>query len=362
MNRCARAAAVAAVLALGAPEALGQGWTADVSAGRLVFDPVAASVPTNNLIGALRYEGRRNSWVYGAVAVPLRGEDLLWGSGGAGGRLQRAGRRVATGIDVAGHGFSFRDRLSDRDGSGATLGAVPFVRTSVGLAYVEGRGGWHGQTLSSAGERISRGVVELGVRAGYGGDVRIEGDWRSVHAAEGTYPFAGVTLLYERSPVQLWGQAGRWFADTLDDAAWAVGATVSVAARSSVWVSLRQEAPDPLYWNSPRRSWTIGFSQRLGRLSSPLVPLPRSAGGDVIVRLRASDAPPGAISIAGDFNGWRPVPMHREGQEWTVRLRLTPGVYHYAFTSDGGQWFVPSSAPGRRDDGMGGHVAVLLVS
>ena len=54
--------------------------------------------------------------------------------------------------------------------------------------------------------------------------------------------------------------------------------------------------------------------------------------------------------------------MLREGEYWVVRLPLTAGVYHYAFRSSTGDWFVPTSTAGRRDDGMGGYVAVLVVS
>jgi len=39
-----------------------------------------------------------------------------------------------------------------------------------------------------------------------------------------------------------------------------------------------------------------------------------------------------------------------------------PGVYHYTFRSATGEWFVPVSTAGRRDDGMGGFVAVLVVT
>jgi hypothetical protein len=45
-----------------------------------------------------------------------------------------------------------------------------------------------------------------------------------------------------------------------------------------------------------------------------------------------------------------------------VRLSLAPGVYHYAFRSAKGDWFVPVSTAGRRGDGMGGYQAVLVVS
>ena len=101
------------------------------------------------------------------------------------------------------------------------------------------------------------------------------------------------------------------------------------------------------------------MTQRLGRVASPIRPLRPEPAGGVLVTLRASDAPSGQISIAGDFNNWQPTPMQREGDSWVVRLPVGPGVYHYAFRSATGTWFVPSSTPGRRDDGMGGHVAVL---
>jgi hypothetical protein len=69
----------------------------------------------------------------------------------------------------------------------------------------------------------------------------------------------------------------------------------------------------------------------------------------------------GAPSFAGDFTGWKPVPMLRDGSRWTYTARLGPGVYHYAFVAEDGRWFVPESVAGRQDDGMGGHVAVLVV-
>jgi len=148
----------------------------------------------------------------------------------------------------------------------------------------------------------------------------------------------------------------------LDERVWALGSGVSLGARTTVWGSVRQDAPDPLYWNSTRRSWSVGLTQRLGRVPAPLVPVAMSPAGTVAIRLSATDAPSGAVSIAGDFNNWQPAPMQREGGEWIVRLPLMPGVYHYTFRSATGEWFVPPSAAGRRDDGLGGYVAVLVVN
>ena len=348
---------------LAAPAAISaQGLSVDVSAGRLVYDPLAANVGTNNLMGSLRYDTAREAWVYGAAAAPLTDSATFWGGAGGGGRFATRGNpRVSVGADLAAHGYRYRDAITDQVGTGGLAEAIPFVRMTAGLGHVEGRGGWRGPTLTLAGVRDNRRVLETGARAGYGAMLRIEGDARWVHAAEGTFPFAGFSLTFTGAPVQAWGHAGKWLHAELDDAAWGGGIAVTLSARSSVWASLRQEATDPLYWNNTRRTWSIGMTQRFGRVASPIRPIPATDAGRVLVTLRASDAPSGQISIAGDFNNWQPTPMQREGDQWVVRLPIGPGVYHYAFRSSTGTWFVPASTPGRRNDGMGGHVAVLMV-
>src|SRR6185436_20315088 len=112
-------------------------------------------------------------------------------------------------------------------------------------------------------------------------------------AREGTYPFVGVTVAYDVSPVQLWGQTGKWMAIDLSDRVWALGSGVSLGARTTVWGNVRQDAPDPLYWTPTRRSWSVGVTQRFGRVPAPLVPVASSPAGAVAIRLAATDAPSG---------------------------------------------------------------------
>ena len=103
------------------------------------------------------------------------------------------------------------------------------------------------------------------------------------------------------------------------------------------------------------------MSVLLGRAKVITPPVPASyTGGNALIRLPVS-ASKTAPSIAGDFNAWKPAPMQRDGNQWTFTVAVQPGVYHYAFVSSTGEWFVPESVPGRKDDGMGGHVAVLVV-
>lgn len=345
-------------------EARGQEWSVDLSAGRIVYDPVAVNVGTNNVVGTLRYDARRDAWVYGTAAAPLRDRDPLWGALGTGGRFLlpgSEGRRATVGVDLGLHGFLFRDAVAEQIGNGGTLEAIPFTRVSAGAGRIELRGGWRGHALSFAGATQNRGVFETGARVTYEARLSVQADARWVRATEGTYPFLGASVRYGGSPLHVWAQAGKWLSDGLNDVAWGVGANVALGNRAALWASVRQEAPDPLYWNAPRRTWSVGVTRRLGRAPAAMLPAPRAQVGGVVIRVPAADAPTPELSIAGSFNDWKPLPMQREGRDWVIRLPLAAGVYQYAFRSATGDWFVPTSIAGRRDDGMGGHVAVLVV-
>jgi hypothetical protein len=128
--------------------------------------------------------------------------------------------------------------------------------------------------------------------------------------------------------------------------------------------SLQQDANDPLYWNSPRRLWSLGVSRALGgraRTPVPVVPVVADAsGGTVTLRIPLDEAEE-APTVAGDFNQWQPMRMTRAGEHWVATVAAAPGVYHYAFQRADGSWFVPASIPDRVDDGFGGESAVLIV-
>jgi len=342
-----------------------QGLSVDMSAGRIVYDPVSVNLGTNNAMATLRYDALRGTWVYTTVAAPLRDGDPVWGAFGGGGRFIQSGatdRPIFVGADLDAHGFVFRDTVALLNGTGGALEAIPFASVAAGPGRIEARGGWRGQTLSFASETERRGVVEGGARAIYGLQVRLQGDLKWVHSAEGTYPFVGGSVIYGGLPVQVWAQTGKWLSDQLNAVAWGVGVGVGLGTRATLWAAARQETPDPLYWNALRRTWSVGVTRRLGRSAPALLEAPRADANGVLIRIPVSDAPGDALFIAGDFNQWMPTPMQRDGREWTIRLPLAKGVYHYAFRSTRGDWFVPASVPSRRDDGMGGQVALLVVT
>jgi len=354
------------------PTVSAQDLSLDVSAGQIVYQPLPTDVATNNAAATLRYNSPQGVWLYGTAAMPFSGTDSRWGGFGIGDRFVHAtssSRRVNIGADLGAHGFVFHDAIVNQSGNGGFIEALPFVQVPAGLATFEVGGGWRAQTLSYAGTADTRNVFESRAHVSFGpaeagrGFFTVEGDARWVNASEGLYPLFAGGLRYRLTPVEVWLQTGKWFSNTLTDAAWGTGIDVTLSDRLSLWSSVRQEAPDPLYWNVPRRNWSVGITRRfnVGGQPQPLATTQPSAGG-VLIRLDAADVDGTSVSVAGDFNGWRPVPMQREGHEWLLRLPLTPGVYHYAFRSDRGEWFVPRSVPGRRDDGMGGFVALLVVS
>lgn len=343
-----------------------QGLALDVSAGQIVYEPVSAETATSNAAATLRYESPQAAWLYGTVAMPFGGNDSRWGGVGVGNRFVRSvasRNRVNIGADIGAHGFAFRDAVAGQGGNGGFVEAMPFVQLPAGLATFEAAAGWRGETLSYAGVADTRHVLESKAHVAYGSTWIVEGNARWVQASEGLYPFLGGGLRYGDTPVQAWFETGKWFSDSLTDASWSAGIDVALSGQVALWSSVRQEAPDPLYWNLPRRTWSIGVTRRFNRTGGTLsVATPTVDSNGVVIRLSAADVDGTSVMVAGDFNGWRPVPMQREGREWVIHLPLTPGVYHYAFRSDHGEWFVPASAPNRRDDGMGGYVAVLVVS
>ena len=337
-------------------------WVAEASAGSTEHDAVASSAGTRSAMLGVRYAGER--WGYATVGVPLDTAGLPWAAVGAGTRRSTFRGPVEVGADAAGHAHGYRASSFDATGGGLVLSAVPFVAWSRGAARAEVGSGVRSYFSSFDGESESRVLSEsraalslIPVPA-----VAVELRARYLRASEGGYPFGGAAAEATVGRALLSAHAGRWLDDDLDDAAWGARALLSIDARTAVFAAVEQEAPDPLFWNEARRSWTLGVSRALGRrpadAAGAVVPL--DASGRVEIRIRASESD-GAPSVAGDFNDWRPVPMTRQGEAWTISLTLAPGVYRYAFRGADGEWFVPASIPGRVDDGFGGESAVLVV-
>lgn len=363
-------AALALLVSSLAPAAArGQGWVVEASAGGTDPRSVTADVGSRSAILGVRREAP--VWLYLSGAVPLDSTGLPWAAAGGGGRLERpldlaSPVALSFGIDLAGHGHAYRERLLGAVGSGLTLAGLPFVALSRGDARLEVHAGGQSYTSTFRDSTSTRAVLDAGARVGFAPDPRVSlsAATRWLRAEEGGFPYAGVEAGWADGGLAGWAYAGRWLSDLIPTPVWGVGGSLEVAGGVGVRADFQQEAADPLYWNLPRRFWSVGLSRAFGAARPPapaVAPvLPEVVDGRVRIRVPLDEAG-SAPAVAGDFNDWKPAPMRRNGDHWEIELALNPGVYHYSVRRADGSWFVPESVANRVDDGFGGKNAVLIV-
>ena len=88
-----------------------------------------------------------------------------------------------------------------------------------------------------------------------------------------------------------------------------------------------------------------------------------AADAPVVVRFALAAPSARAVSLAGDFNGWRPdtTPMVRGADGvWMIQVPLGRGNWSYSFVVDG-KWVEDPLAERWRADGFGGKNAVVRV-
>ena len=350
-------------------------WRVDAQAGRLQYE-VSPEATTPSLGFGLSRQG--TFFDFGVSAgVPLSAEEPVWGAIFGSRRFVGRGP-VRFGIDLAGQAFGYRieprDTLSalprlptDEDaftGWGASIEAMPLIAGEAGAFALEARaGGVHFLTRADGADGFDRTAfladATVAATPVPALTVRLEG--AAARVTEGTYPYAGIGVSWSPS-VTLWGSVGRWLSDDIPTTAWSAGVWLPLGERLALQISGRHDPLDPVYATPARTSWGAGLSLRLGP-GGASVPEPVPAAYEAGVATIALDADDvdGVPSIAGDFNDWTPVRMTRRGDAWIHQVALRPGVYNYAFVDEDGNWFVPRDTPGRRADGMGGHVAVLVV-
>jgi hypothetical protein len=258
---------------------------------------------------------------------------------------------------------------------GASLGSVASVDAHTALdlgpvavrARLGGRYGSHFAGGESYDRLLGRAGASIGTRAAglSAGPAALElrGDLDHWRAREGGYNQVGVRAGLTERRVQAWASASRWLHDDLPGTGWDVGARVAVTDRVSVIARGGVQAEDILFWIPPQRTWLLGVQVRTGadpRVAALPVPVLRSGRRAVTLSLPA-DQFAAAPAVAGTFSDWQPIPMRRSGSRWQVALDLRAGVHEYSFVTADGTWFVPEGTPGRKPDGFGGHVAVLIV-
>jgi hypothetical protein len=249
-------------------------------------------------------------------------------------------------------------------GWGAAGEITPLVEYSTGSLSVLGRAGTAAFHSGFADQVFNRwlGVAHLRISKAVDSSVSVALEGRSHWAEEGTYPYVGVNALLVRPPLTTWGSMGGLFAEGVETVPWSVGSRLQVGDRVFLTGSIRRDAFDPVFQTPNRTSWSVGFSVAFPRgPTRMLAPVPARYDDGVATILLHAEQAGGAVLVAGDFNDWKAEPMTLQGDEWTFRVHLPPGVYYYSFVSREGTWFVPESVPGRKPDGFGGFIAVLVV-
>ena len=367
------------VSGMAAERVAAQRWTAEARLGHLDFrlSPTEAPPATSLALG-LGYSAGDHRFDLTA-GVPTGEEDPLWGAIALRDRSEVTLGGLTLGLESAGQAFAQRysrsiespggplrpPTLSEEDvyGWGVAGQVLPFAAFETGALRIEGRAGASLYRSALDDRSVSRtvGLGDLRVVAAATERVALTGEARHFIAEEGRWTFAGLGALAAFEGTDVWATVGRWLDDEVTGTPWSVGAALRLAGRLDLLAEGREDVLDPVYGSTPRRSWSVALRVRLAEPPPPAEPVPAAYDdGTATIAIPAGEAGP-APAIAGDFNGWTAEPMVRDGDRWLWRGRLEPGVYEYAFVGADGEWFVPASVPGRKEDGMGGWVALLVV-
>lgn len=385
-----RVALCALALFTAAMPARAQEWRAAAQFGRVSYEgaPITASSTSTLVLGLNRTD--ISDWLGVAAGIPL-GADPYWSVAAARKRFEK-GMRLGPLLDLSGHAFLQRDlrrddtepsRTSPLDpllppdpppadatpklsGQGTGGEAAAGMFATVGPVRLETRLGAAAQASKLAGVSQQRLLPLADARLSLAKlPLSLSAEARGWSATEGRHVYAGVNAQIVGGPLVVWGSAGQWLQGGTSAIPWTGGVSIAVGERLSFQVSARGNAFDPLYRTETGLSVAAGTSIRLGgpaRRVPERAPVPAAYDdGRALLRIRTADAA-GRPAIAGDFTDWKPQPMRRDGDHWTFAVDLAPGVYHYAFVAEDGRWFVPETVAGRQSDGMGGYLAVLVVS
>lgn len=143
-----------------------------------------------------------------------------------------------------------------------------------------------------------------------------------------------------------------------------VSAAYWVTPSRALLVSVASELPDFVHGADAARSLMLGMRFRGRSLalerSGTMRPIILVDGDSAarIVTVRAAGAR--TVEVMGDFSGWEPVSLARDGDVFRATLPMAPGSRRLVVRVDGGEWRPPANTPAVDDD-FGGRVGLLLV-
>ncbi len=352
-------AASLALLALGTDAASAQ-WALAASIGesREVQLPADAGLHSAlSLFGTL-WDGDMSVRLYGGVPFAPQ-EDESWLAAGATADRRWGGGRIGPTLRIDTETFGYRDPVLGTFGGGGIAEGLVGLSTGSGGVSLRLEAGARGAWLTTTTATSTAVPMAAATIEGSRGPLTAElvADAQRVEGL--LLPRAGARAVLRQDRWMIWAGMSRWFGDAFHESSWQAGAQLQWG-RYGLFTQAGRTAPDPLFWNPGRRTWAVGVSRSLGARRAPTGVVPATKPGGVVLEVPVALAPSG-LAVAGEFSDWRPLPLRRVGGSWQLALDLKPGVYRYAYVREDGSWFVPEDAPGRQPDGMGGHVALLIV-
>jgi hypothetical protein len=351
--------------------------------GRNVED--ASSLVTGESLAAGVAHVLRRAGFAAAAGVPVDSDAAVrWAT--LGGWFDR--RLDASPLGIAGDAtlFGYGDPARGVTGAGS-VSALEGYATLAGLPVdlvlrVGARHGAHAEGGTRSQRLLGRAGGEGAFRTG---PLETQGMLDHWLAPEGGYTQAGARLGLTDRRVRAWAGISRWLGSPVaGSTGWDVGASLALTDRLTLDARGGLQLQDILFRIPSQRTWAVALQLRTGAssagagtlagLSAPLVhernrPVTLSlpdAALPAALRGPPAGAPLGtavgaAPGVAGTFSGWETLPMTRGRAGWELQLVLPPGVHEFSFVTADGQWFVPEGTAGRKPDGFGGYVAVVIV-
>lgn len=345
---------------------------ANIDTSAALYGIVGGRLLFSYTLGGTELTGRLGEGAGGTTAAWVGGEARTW-------MAQRFGRTVAR-LEIGGQALDFTDPFQYHVYSGALQPGVsgrlgPFGYVVNGMARL---GRWQSTLLDTAGMgsmtssttvdgpmhvlggtvQVGRSLGPLWMRLGATGLDAVNG------AVDGTYLSGTAEVTTTVGPIGVVADLTLQRGPADNETGYGLSLAWSPVESAVFQVYAGQSVTDPVYGTLGNFAATFAVSLRAGHrkrsLGTGLVDYGEwtDTGRQVQFRIRAPHAR--HVALVGDFTGWQPLPMQRDGKTWTATVTLEPGVYHFGFQVDD-RWTVPKDAPGIMKDGWGRTNASIVI-
>ena len=329
---------------------------------------VDATASAYVLIG-LRAEIPRRQWKATGSASFGNGfsnEEGQWFLGDVAANRNWSGSSVGFALNANGFGLHYTNPFQYTAYAGELNAPLTWRKGALQLtATPRGTGGfWQSDTIDGD-IRVVGGTVQLSrVFGSLTVGLAAEAHDADNGALSGMYRGIGAEASASFGTLDLGGSVKRWENPIASEWGYSAFLAKSVTQSFAVHIQIARSVTDPVLASPGSFGASLGASWRVlsGSRSTPKpvvqVGRARSQGRVVVFTVESDRA---AVALSGSFTEWTPVPMRRNGRNFTLELVVAPGTHQYGFVLDGTEWHVPRNAFGIVDDGFGRKNATLVV-